>query len=531
MKKKVLFVSENITLAQIVRLLALARRLPRECYEVHFASGPGHDWLFPGAAVQRWPLFTLDGGKGLARLAAGKRLYERATLQRYVQDELRIIDAVEPDVVIGDFRLTLAVSARLAGVKCASLINAYWSPFAVRESFPVPDHPMVRLLGLELAERYFPQAMPHVFAHFAAPLNVVRKQHGLSAVSLLEQLCFGDAVLYPDIPELCPLLNAPASHHFLGAIPWAPDVPLPGELEANAVAPPLVYVTLGSSGDTGALPAVLAGLAELPIRGVLATAGKPLSLPVPGNFRAFDYLPGDAVAKRARLVVTNGGSSTGYQALAAGTPVLGIASNLDQYLATQSITRAGAGVLLRAASVQSEQVRAAASELCANEDVRRNAAALERAFAAVDCHSRFQTWLAAAVALVVMFFARATVAEENVAINVIEFETQNRNDAGVVRCGLFRQDGWLKTAFRAAVVKVRGKRALCVFKEVPAGTYGISAFHDEDNDGELDTNFVGYPTEEYCSSRNARNLMSAPSWSDAKFSYRGSTVRLRAIMK
>jgi uncharacterized protein (DUF2141 family) len=96
---------------------------------------------------------------------------------------------------------------------------------------------------------------------------------------------------------------------------------------------------------------------------------------------------------------------------------------------------------------------------------------------------------------------------------------------------LFKADGWLKDSFRAAIVKVHGKKALCVFKDVPAGVYGISAFHDENKDGKLDTNFVGYPTEEYCASNNARNLMSAPSFSDAKFSYRGGTVRLRGVMK
>jgi uncharacterized protein (DUF2141 family) len=126
---------------------------------------------------------------------------------------------------------------------------------------------------------------------------------------------------------------------------------------------------------------------------------------------------------------------------------------------------------------------------------------------------------------------RSAVAEESVALNVIEFETQNRNDAGVVRCGLFKEGGWLKDAFRPSIVSISKTTALCVFKEVPAGTYGISAFHDEDNDGKLDTNLVGYPTEEYCASRNARNMFSAPSWKDAKFSYRGGTVRLRGQMK
>jgi uncharacterized protein (DUF2141 family) len=126
---------------------------------------------------------------------------------------------------------------------------------------------------------------------------------------------------------------------------------------------------------------------------------------------------------------------------------------------------------------------------------------------------------------------RTSAAEESVALNFIEFETHNRNDVGAVRCGLFKRDGWLTVTLRADIVKIHGKKALCVFKQVPSGTYGISAFHDEDNDGKLDTNLIGYPTEEYCASNNARNLMSAPSWGDAKFQYRGGTRRLRATMK
>lgn len=126
---------------------------------------------------------------------------------------------------------------------------------------------------------------------------------------------------------------------------------------------------------------------------------------------------------------------------------------------------------------------------------------------------------------------RSAVAEENVVTNVIEFETQNRNDEGVVRCGLFKQAGWLKDVVKPDIVKINKTTALCIFKEIPAGVYGISAFHDEDNDGKLNTNLVGYPVEEYACSNNARNRFSAPSWKDAKFTFRGGTVRLRSVMK
>ena len=72
-------------------------------------------------------------------------------------------------------------------------------------------------------------------------------------------------------------------------------------------------------------------------------------------------------------MICNGGSTTGYQALAAGRPVLGIAANLDQYLAMTAIENAGAGVLLRAGTLTAAAVRRAVTDLLG--DVRKQAAA------------------------------------------------------------------------------------------------------------------------------------------------------------
>lgn len=377
-------------MAQVVRLAALASRLPRERYEVHFACSEFDSLVFDGLELERWRLYTIDREQGFKALAKGERLYDEKTLTRYVADELRIFEQVRPHVVVGDFRLSLAVSAPRAGVHCGSLINAYWSPYAVREAWPVPDHPIVRLVGAERAAKYFPQALPKVFGHFAAPLNAVRQRHGLPAFeSLSHQLCFGDSVLYPDIPGLCPLAGAPASHHFLGAVPWSPLKQTPSLFSTSA---PLVYVTLGSSGDLAALPTVLAGLEGLPVQGVLATAGR-AAPKLPANFVAADYVSGDVIASQARFVVTNGGSSTGYQSLAAGVPVLGIPSNLDQYLAMQAITQRGAGIVLRSGGLHRDEVRNAALRLLDAPEIKRSATELAAEFARYDCHTRFQSWL------------------------------------------------------------------------------------------------------------------------------------------
>jgi uncharacterized protein (DUF2141 family) len=139
----------------------------------------------------------------------------------------------------------------------------------------------------------------------------------------------------------------------------------------------------------------------------------------------------------------------------------------------------------------------------------------------------------ALLALTTVFLAGTLGAadKEDTSVNVVEFETIVRNTKGVVRCGIFREDGWLKDPVRPATATISGKTALCVFKRIPKGTYGVSAFHDENNNGKLDTNFVGMPTEDYCASRGARNTFGPPSFEDAKFKFGGGTKRLKAWMK
>jgi UDP:flavonoid glycosyltransferase YjiC (YdhE family) len=393
-RPRVLFVAEAVTLAQVVRLAALARGLDRTRFEVHFACGAFDDVALEGSGLEPLPLFTIDRQRALKRIDRGERLYETAVLERYVDEELALFDRVRPDLVVGDFRLSLAVSARLRHIPFAVLINAYMSPFAVRDSFPVPDHPIVSLLGLERATRYWPKALPIAFAHFVAPLDQVRKRHGLRpSGGLLEALVDGDFTLYPDVPELCPTRDLPPTHRYLGPISWSPALPLPELGERFRADFPLVYVTLGSSGRHAGLEAVLRVIGEFPVNAIVSTAGRFEVEKPPPNVHVVEFAPGADVARRATFVVTNGGASTSYQALAEGKPVLGVPSNLDQYMAMTAIERARAGRLVRSGEATPRVMREAFTELLGSERLRDGAHGIALAFARANCHERFRAWI------------------------------------------------------------------------------------------------------------------------------------------
>ncbi|MFX7895023.1 glycosyl transferase family 1, partial [Acinetobacter baumannii] len=73
-----------------------------------------------------------------------------------------MIEAFKPDLVIGDFRLSLSVSARLAGVPYMAISNAYWTPH-YQGGYALPVIPLSRALPLPLASALFHTFSPLAF--------------------------------------------------------------------------------------------------------------------------------------------------------------------------------------------------------------------------------------------------------------------------------------------------------------------------------------------------------------------------------
>ncbi len=106
-----------------------------------------------------------------------------------------------------------------------------------------------------------------------------------------------------------------------------------------------------------------------------------------------------------------------------------------------------------------------------------------------------------------------------------------RNSTGSVACALFESaDGFpvdfLRTATNVMVIKVRRSQARCDFEDIPPGTYALAVIHDENMNGELDTNVLGIPKEGYGFSNDARAWFGAPSFSAASFTYDGRSLEL-----
>ncbi len=359
-QKRILFFAEAVTLAHVARPVVLARGLDPAHFEVHLACDSRFSRLFPNLSLTQWPLHSISSQQFLSALAQGSPVYDTATLRHYVAEDLKIIEAIKPDVVVGDFRLSLAVSAPLVGVPYVAITNAYWSQYA-RPRFIVPDIPLVEIFGVKIAQTLFSLTRSPAFAYHALPLNRVRRESGLPSLGL--DICrtytYADHTVYADIPELIPTFDRPAHHHYLGPVFWSPEVPLPDWWDEMPRERPVAYVTLGSSGKGDLLSVVLEALADQPITIVAASAGRGRPVDIPANAWVADFLPGQQAVAVASLTISNGGSLSTQQSLALGVPVIGIAGNLDQYLNMSYVQQAGAGILLRGGRLAAHQIRAA----------------------------------------------------------------------------------------------------------------------------------------------------------------------------
>jgi uncharacterized protein (DUF2141 family) len=106
-----------------------------------------------------------------------------------------------------------------------------------------------------------------------------------------------------------------------------------------------------------------------------------------------------------------------------------------------------------------------------------------------------------------------------------------RNSTGTVDCALFESSqGFPTEALRSAtnvmVIKVRHTQARCDFEDIPPGTYALAVFHDENMNGQLDTNHLGIPTEGYGFSNDVKGVFGAPAFSAASFAYDGQNLAL-----
>jgi UDP:flavonoid glycosyltransferase YjiC (YdhE family) len=370
-RKRILFLAEGATMAHFVRPLVLADSLDRDEYDVHFYAPRRFAPFLRDKTFTTGELSTMPGEQFLENIGKGVPPFPADVVREYVKRDCEIIHNIAPDLVIGDLRPSLSISARLEGARCAVLMNAYWSLYAKRRHI-IPSIPLTRVVPPRLLGPLYRLTAPLAFAFHVGQMNRVRKEFGMAPLppDLGAMYTDADFVLYPDVPEFVPTFGLPDNHRYVGICQWAPPVPEPEwwrRMEDDAK--PKVLIALGSSGAVRVLPSILKALSKLSVSVVLATSGREMPAAAAGMYVA-DLLPLTETAARCNVVVSHGGSPGVYPAIAAGTPVLGIPSNADQQLSAAVLGESGAGLGVRVEEASEKRLTATLDRLLSEPQYR-----------------------------------------------------------------------------------------------------------------------------------------------------------------
>ena len=243
-------------MAHFVRPLALADSLDTCQYDVHFYSPARFFGHLKGKPFTIGELRTMPGERFLENTSKGAPIFPADVIRDYIRQDRELISSIGPDLVIGDMRLSLPVSARLEGAVSAVMINAYWSPYTRRRSI-LPALPLTRIVPPRLLGPVYKLAEPLAYAVHVGEMNRVRKEFGIPALPADLRVMYteGSYVLYPDVPEFVPASNLPAHHRYVGICQWTPATSRPDWWDSMLADPkPKVFVSLGSSGPLRALP-------------------------------------------------------------------------------------------------------------------------------------------------------------------------------------------------------------------------------------------------------------------------------------
>jgi UDP:flavonoid glycosyltransferase YjiC (YdhE family) len=325
------------TLSHLAKCLALRDVLLARGHEVHLAVTRGRSAFLRRLGVPHELVPDLQEADGAA--APTFAWFRPARFEGCVRAELALIRRLRPDRVLGVFRFTGAVAARLAGVPYDALVCGCMTPACDETLGFAPGEEGEALQAEALA--FFRRAA-------AARVAPALARLGLPAATDAWELLLGDRTFLWDTPEFQPLRPREGLLH-VGPVTWS-GWPTDGSAleRLAALRPPLAVVALGTGGGHDR---VAARLVELLLRldfsvAVAGGGGAPGPAAAGARVAHFDFLPVEAALERAAVVACHGGQGIVLEALRQRVPLLVMPFQPEQAQNGRCLERLGCGLRL-----------------------------------------------------------------------------------------------------------------------------------------------------------------------------------------
>lgn len=112
--------------------------------------------------------------------------------------------------------------------------------------------------------------------------------------------------------------------------------------------------------------------------------------------------------------------------------------------------------------------------------------------------------------------------------DILQLSVDNVKQNGILRVSFCTSENeWTengKYIFKFKVVE--GEKNIFNITSIPKGSYAIALYQDINNNGELDTNFIGIPKEPYAFSNNKKPGLTVPGFDKCSFDFSEHNQRI-----
>jgi hypothetical protein len=284
---------------------------------------------------------------------------------RLIEARLRLIDELQPDLLLTQFCPPTEVIARITGLPLICVTQSCWHP-----------------KGKPLCW----WARPHVagdYPRVAPVVNAVLERYGAEPITRMADLNTGDLTIIPSFPEFDPV--ADPGVHYAGPLSWESASRLASTTDSNMAAlfaKPTVLVYTGhfrdSGGDSGLLilQHVVQALRNTGFS-VLITTGLGQDLDdcrgiADSNIHVHQWVPITALIKRCQLFIHHGGHGSCMVGIANGVPSLTIPTFQEREFNARQLHLLGLGDFILPDELNVEVLRDKIEACLQNASLREN---------------------------------------------------------------------------------------------------------------------------------------------------------------
>jgi uncharacterized protein (DUF2141 family) len=123
----------------------------------------------------------------------------------------------------------------------------------------------------------------------------------------------------------------------------------------------------------------------------------------------------------------------------------------------------------------------------------------------------------------IFFISNSIMAQENITITATVVNVTS--NVGKVGFALYNKDNFMGIPVLGDKVEVVDGKSVVIFKNVKAGVYAITCYHDKNSNDKMDFAANGMPLEDYGASNNNMSF-GPPNFDQAKFTVSDKDVSL-----